>query len=238
MIRLILITLIVLMGTSFTAWAQMNRPVERQLDLTYVADANYENMVRQAYQQKPDNFKFDTLRSWYSQSSYYEPFPERLQEHMTVLSFQIDSAENDKAKEIALQAYRRLILEQLANIDIVMMAESLSRTNPVFGNPDFFAWARSGLMTSVMGSGTGASLNFAYDALTSGEEAMLMRTLNVTVQEQEMVEAGIFFVNIYRVTDNVTQQPRDIYVNVTFPIRHERKKAAESVRPDITIMPQ
>ncbi len=177
----------------------------------------YESLTRNAILMPPD-FDFGRFRSTYSQTDQYDPYGEMAKEFLLKLAFTAQTDSDQKKRKEALEEYGTTLAAHLANIDVVNQALSLSRQDKRFGDPKLFEWLRKGIIDSIFYSGSGATLQEAYDVITLGEENALMARLNVKVLNSKTEHAGIIYYNMHEVKDPVHAATYTVFVDVTQPM--------------------
>ena len=185
----------------------------------YVSQPMYDKLVQQAIKTRSNEFEFGLFRSLYPQTRQYDPLGEEISHDIVGLAYEVENAQDVEKRKTALEEYKRLVTEHLANIDVVSQALSLSRNNQVYGDPSFFEWMRAGLLRDVLGSGTGDSLAGGYDIITLGEETALLNALRLRVLQTDARHAGRLWYNMHLVKDAKHPQPYWIFVDITSPMK-------------------
>lgn len=196
-------------------------------DRSYVANPKYQAMAREAVADKPDDFDFGRFRSRYVSTSQYDAFGDNVIEQMLSQAYKMQNSDNERAAVVALLAYKKLVTDHLANVAVVVQALSLSRTDRRFGNPKFFLWVRDGLMQSVIKSGDGLSLTTAYDALTLGEESLLISSLNLKLIKTDLRKSGLTYYNMHAVEDMANGENFTLFVNISRPLKRAQVQAGK-----------
>ena len=117
-----------------------------------------------------------------------------------------------------MAAVRGEVVVASANLAVVAQALSLSKQDRRFGDPDFLTLVRNGLFQDVRNSGTGQTLNDAYDVITMAEETMLLANLDVELVKTISRESGGTYYNMHNVKDRKTGKPYTIFVDTTKPM--------------------
>lgn len=167
----------------------------------------------------PPDFNFTSFRSRYSQTEQYDPVGAAVKKRMLDYYFEISQGADPAKIKKALRGYQTLVMNHLASIDVVTLAQALSRQNSRLGPERVYAWVRKGLTESLVYSGDGGSISGAYDVITTGEEAVLLRELKVVLLATESHHEGAIYYNIYRVKDRATGATREIYVDLSLPMK-------------------
>lgn len=177
----------------------------------------YESLTRQAIMMPP-NFDFERFRVNYAQTDQYDPYGNMAKEFLLKLAYTAQTDPDPKKRKEAMEKYGTTLAGHLANLDVVNQALSLSRQDRRFGDPKLFNWLREGITNSVFHSGTGATLDEAYDVMTLGEENALLAKLNLKVLNSKTEHAGIIYYNMHEVKDPVHEATYTVFVDVTQPM--------------------
>lgn len=220
MIRIFLFLLILY---PITATAQ---DFEGRESSDFSSGAEYKSLVYDALEMNP-NFDFGYFRTLYSSLQNYSPLADDLQRDMLGLAHTIKSEPLSDQRVKALERYTNLTLQNLANIDVVVMALSLSEDDKKFGNPAFFKWMYQGLLENVMRSGTGASFNRAFKVVTLGEESALLSRLGFKILDTTPAHEGSVYYNMHRVQDLKKNQTYTVFVDTTVPMTFLDNQAAQ-----------
>ena len=195
----------------------------------YIANPRYEFMAQQASKYMSDYFQFGQFRGYYMQTRQYDPIGDQTVERLQNLAYEVQEGIDQQEVSDALVSYRKLVWEHLANLRVVLQALALSKIDARFGNPKFFSWLRDGLVHDVMISGTGKSLDEAYDVITLSEETIIFGRLGVRRLSTQAAQEGYYDYNMHEVEDLRTGQHWTLFVNTTHPMRFLR---AISNEPD------
>lgn len=193
----------------------------------FLAGAYYNSMADQVMK-RPKVFDFGSFRFNYSGTSQYDPVGDKLKERILDLAYEI-SQEPDPARKKRLQKeYGGIVAAHLANIDVVTLALSLARENPVYGDAPFFEWLRANLVQSILDSGDGSTLSNAYDLVTMGEQGALLNALKVSIKSTKTEHSADLYYTMYEVTDPKARGPYTIFANVSRPMTWLESKKQES----------
>lgn len=196
-----------------------------------VALPNYEEMASHALGDKPiSDVDFNGLRGFYTQVRHYDPLGFDTIEHMKKLA-SMASKPDDNRKYAAQIAYNAMLEKHVGNIDVVSNAIYLAERHPGFGNVYRLQKIEEGLIQSIIRSGPGTSLAQAYDILTLGEETALLRALNYDVIDKKMQKKGGTFYGIYTVQSRTDGQQREIFIDMTEPLKFMEKQEAKESQP-------
>ncbi|MCC6597858.1 MAG: hypothetical protein IT559_03625 [Alphaproteobacteria bacterium] len=195
----------------------------------------YDHMARAILRKYPQNFDFMRFRQLYAQTRQYDPISEDVLKRMDQLSYTVSSEQDPQKSGMALLRYQALVADHLANLGVVMRAAALARADKRFGNPDFFQWVRAGLMQSVTISGTGNTLEEAYDVITLAEETMLLYTLGLKLEKSLPRHEVAVYYNMNEVLDRRTGKRKTVFVDTTQPMRflEAQKKLQKSRNFDL-----
>ena len=183
------------------------------------SNARYNAMSSQLLSGETD-FSYDAYRKYYLNSRYYNPVPEDVKAEILNLAYIIQTSEVEEDVAAARYGYETLVKEQLANVEIVSLALSLSKKDKRFGSVKLFERLRAGLFEQVINSGNGTTLDDAYDVISPAEARMLLSYLDVSVLQTMSGREGYYYYSMYDVEDRKTGQPRTIFVNSTFLQNH------------------
>lgn len=183
--------------------------------------ALYRDMVDQILTGDIEKLDFQTLRRVYSKSTYYVADPDKIINRLYKLAATItDEKASSQDRDNAIQEYNILLSQHLADIDVVQTAYGLSQSDIRLGRREILGQVMDGLRRSIVSVGRGTSFIDAYYVITAGEEVVLLQELGVKPYETEPVQAGAkTFLDINRVRDEETGETRDIYVNISVPMR-------------------
>jgi hypothetical protein len=213
---------------------KMNALYEKQVKSIYSRDQNAEKSLY-------------TIRSFYPYTSQYDPFPDKLEEEIMRLSYEVENAETPEDEREALLDYNAFVSSHLANIDVLYWAISLAKQDVRFGNVSFYRWVRKKLIDSIFDipSSTsqqakvprrdGRSLTNALHIVTFGEENVILGRVGGEVLSTDLrtQESSIYqYINIHEIRDSKTGKTYYLYVNVSIPLDssltdYERRKLEE-----------
>ncbi len=191
----------------------------RPTDRSFIANPRYDFMVRQASAYMSDNFRFGQFRIYYAQTRQYDPLGDNTLKKLQDLAFRVQYGENENDIRVALSEYQDIVADHMANLRIVAQVLALSREDPRFGNVEFFTWMRDGLISDVMASGTGKSLQDAYDVMSLSEETAIFLQLGLKVLKTQTGQEGYYYYNMHDVEDVLTGKTWTLFVNTTQPMR-------------------
>lgn len=203
-----------------------NVPTAGAQEYAFEQHANYSRLSRQALKM-PQNFNFNVFRAHYTQTEQFAPIADKIKDKLMNDAYVAGNADTKAKRETALRSYQALVTKHLANIDVVMLALTLSRENPQLGSPRVFEWLRDGILDTVKYSGDGTNLHYAYNVVTMGEEPALMRELKVNVLKTDFHHEAFEYYNVHLVKD-AKGKTREIYVDVSIPLKilEDRKEQA------------
>ena len=183
-----------------------------------LAKPYYDFQAQQAWEKQPKDFDFGAFRMRYARTDYYDPLGTAAKDRLVDLAYDIRTEKDADERKKFLEDYKTLIMNQLANIDVVSQAIVLAKDDKRFGDPNFFRWMRAGLLQSVLDSGDGVNLFRAYDVVTLGEDTALIGALHVKSIKIETRESGGDYYNLHTVTDADHTGPYTIFVDTTKPM--------------------
>lgn len=189
----------------------------------------YRMLARQALEEQPKDFSFAMFRGRYAMTVQYDPEAHTALERLLGDAYQLqEGAKDPAARAAAAVDYNKVLFDHLANIDVVTQALSLARQDTRLGDAKALEWIRAGLAQSVMQSGTGKTLNEAYDILTLGEETALLAGLGVQVLRTDARESGGTYYNMHLVRDSASGEEYTVFTDLSRPMRClEEKRALE-----------
>ena len=187
---------------------------------TYMAEPRYRAMVNDAHINRPHDFDFMQFRGLYARTRDYDPIGKRTMKRLNALSYAALSAEDANIRDTALMNFQAVVDQHLGNVEVIMLALSLSRRDRRFGNKDFFEWMRDGLIRTIVYSGDGKSLRGAYDVVTAGEEAILFHHLGMKRLKTTSNREHRLYYNMHDAQDLKTGRERTVFVNTSIPMRY------------------
>ncbi|MCB9982706.1 MAG: hypothetical protein H6861_03390 [Rhodospirillales bacterium] len=202
------------------SYAQTGEAKPTDYRQSFLANPYYDNMARQAIEQKPPRFDFMQFRAYYSQTRQYDPIGAQTLGQLNDLAYIVKNDSDPERVKTALFGYKRLVQDHLAHIDVVLHALSLSRTDKRFGDRKFYEWVRDGIMRTVVISGDGYTLAGAYDVITLSEETMLFNRMGFNAKHSEAVKEGIIYYTMHDVIDARTGAERAVFVNTSIPMKY------------------
>lgn len=183
------------------------------------ANVRYEAIISDIVNQR-DNIDYGLLRSYYISSRYYEPIGDRIKDKLIGYAYEVQTSEDKEQVAAILKDYNALLYAHLANISIVNLGVSLAQQDKRFGAPWFFKKVRDELFKDVLYSGTGRTLNDAYDVINLAEETMLLSHARAKNAETIAEKEGIVYYNMHDYNDPESGQKTTMFVNVTIPMQY------------------
>lgn len=187
---------------------------------THMATPYYNDMARQALQQRPARFDFMGFRSYYARTRQYDPIGTQTLKELNDLAYIVMNDPDPERVQTALFGFKTLVRDHLAHIDIVVQALLLARQDRRFGDPRFYEWMKEGLINTVIISGDGYTLGGAYDVITLSEETILFNRLGFRKQHVQAAKEGIIYYNMYDVIDKKSGEKRAVFVNTSIPLKY------------------
>lgn len=197
-------------------------------DNSHTANPQFEYMVRVAMSNMSDAFRFNRFRTLYVQTRQYDPVGDDTIAKMQELAFTVQNDKDIKKRSKALEDYRNLVMEHMANLRVVAQALSFAKLDSTFGSPRFFSWIRKGLIRTVLTSGDGKTLQSGYNIITMTEETVLIGQLGLRVLDTQVANEGSIYYNMHEVEDIRTGQVSSLFINTTRPMRHLNFKYKQS----------
>ena len=195
-------------------------PSEVVPDRSYMANPRFESMVRAAMMRMDDGFRFGRFRNLYVDTRQYDPLGDNTIDQMQRLAYLVQSGKGAEERAEALDDYRNLVMEHMANIRVVAQALSFAKLDSVFGSERFFSWMRKGLVRDILSVGDGQTLNTAYYVVTLSEETVLLGQLGLRVIDTQTANENTVYYSMHEVEDIRNGQRKTIFVNTTRPMRH------------------
>lgn len=226
--------------TALPAHAQTRAPTEAELyDESHIGNPHYKNMVRKISQMRgPDfdsNFNFELFRYRYSQSSWYDPDGEQSHDQLYRAVYELNTADTPEKEGPAFANYHALLQQQFGNIDALFIARSFAKDDARFGDVALLNWLIKGIQNNILNSGDGTSLRYAYDVITLAEETALLRMLNVLPMSTKTRTQGVVHYSIHAMVDPVTGQKRDVFVDISVPMKKIIRDEKSAPGPSINI---
>ena len=216
---------------SGTAYAQIygtGKTGEKQAYSSYQTLPNYNAMVRNALKNKPKKFDFMQLRIYYARTPHYDPIGQETLDLMNRYAYIMMNEEDEERVKSATLAYQAVVSNHLAHIDVILQALSFARQDRRFGKPAFFEWMRDGLIKTVVISGSGFSLQQAYDIITMQEETILLQRLGFRKIESFQRHEGVIYYNMHDVENVETGRKFTIFVNTSIPMKFLERQEEEA----------
>lgn len=195
------------------------RPSQQVFDNSSIANPNFDAMVRQAMMHMNEDFKFGRFRSLYIDTSQYDPIADGIINEMQSLAFKVQNGKDSRERAKAIDDYRNLVMEHMANIRVVAQAISFTKIDGTFGSTRFFEWIRKGLVRDILRHGDGKTLKTAYEVATLTEETVLIGQLGFSVIDTQSANEGYLYYNMHEVEDLKTGQKNTLFINTTRPMR-------------------
>ncbi len=185
----------------------------------------YKKEVIKALQKRSGNFDFGRMRDYYTQTSQYDPYADKIQEKLYMISYIVAQNKDPDAVAQAFTDFSEIIKAHMPNINVITLAISMAKEDKRYGDPKFYQWISQGIMHTVTRSGDGSSFSAAYSVLCTDEEDLLLRHLKVAALKSELIPYGSRYYNLHEVKDLRTGAVRELFVDVTIPLAK-----AESVK--------
>lgn len=185
-------------------------------------EKSYVALVERLYK-NPNGTKFfdntvRSLRSRYSQTTFYTPFSNKIIDELTRYAYIMDTSSEPSEVNDASRSYRILVNQHIANYEVLLHILNLSRADVKYGNPIFLTKIRNairkGLIVSDLFGGAPESAHHIY---TYGEETYLLEQYGAIVESSEVYKVAGQYFNVHnmKMPDGKSRQ---VYMNVTAPI--------------------
>ncbi|MFP4098855.1 MAG: hypothetical protein ACLFU1_08760 [Alphaproteobacteria bacterium] len=172
-----------------------------------------------------------SLRNLYPQTSYYQPFGQKVIEQMTEYAYIADVSDDPVEANEALKEYRKTLLSHLANIKVVEFAITLSHANRRYGDVMILEDVRNALLKVIRGwNKRGDTAERAYRIVTYSDETYVLSLHNVTIERSEIFQVGDKFYNVHDVVFEDNGSHGRLYTDLTAPIYMYEKTRAFRAR--------
>lgn len=229
-VSLLLVVFFVFTQGNFVFAASTNAPkgkakvtlgeIQRWASISHKLTREYDILVNDIRLGRADvNERMRSLRAYYPYTPYYDPFSKNLLDQMTRYAYTVDTSEDRAAVNDALDKYRELVYNNLAHLDVVSYALTLSRVDVRFGDEFFFRKVRDSIRNSWDGMiYVGSSPDDAYKVITYAEQTYILSTHGAKANEGEIFNVDKQF---YDVREIVTEDDESLqlFFDLTTPIR-------------------
>jgi len=189
-----------------------------------IANLRYRTMVNEIMRAKNLSVDFSILRLYYTDSDFYDPFGSEPADKLVNLAFEVVNTDNEEKKASALSNYNNVLYKHLANVGVLSQAIALTREHEELGNLDQLIKIRERLLENIRNSGTGLSLDAAFDIITMDEEFFLINSLGLELMHTENVQEGRTFYNMHSVYDPRKDAAFTLFVNINKPMEFLEKQ--------------
>lgn len=231
--RFYLLFCLFIVSLSFDALAQDFRGVgiTGKNEKAFLRDnQRFEDLVERAQISLAPNMSFSAFRSGYVNTSQYVPVADGIIDEMIKISYRAETAEDPRIANKEFARFRLLVKDHMGNIKVVLQALSMARRDDRYGDVAFLEYIRTGLVQNLLQSGSGHSLDEAYDVITMEEQILLFQALGFEILETKPREEGYLFYTIYEVEDKKTGERRAVFVNTTYPMKRLRRLSEEHIK--------
>lgn len=157
------------------------------------------------------NVDFKALRIAYSQTPQYNPYSE--DENMPLML----QALNDKAYPKALEYARKINEKNFTDLDAHFGARMACREMGDQACYDSHHTTLANLIDSIMNSGDGTTPESALQVITTREEYIILKVLNLQPKQQRLQQVGAKAYDVFEVVDPENNQTLVLYFDVTIP---------------------
>ncbi len=197
---------------------------------------NYEKMVGELYKMEDRPNIYVAIRRGYVRCSYYDPFGSDTLYKLLKL---VDEVNNDKDPQLSMQAlrkYKELVKRHIGNLDVVLFAEDMSKTNFRFGRPDFFKKIKDGIVKDIYRKGVdGRSPEKAFRIVTYAEENYILAHEKGKLLHSKLYDVGGVYYNVHDFIDMKKKRRFSLYVDVSIPIRVVKAAQEDKGSDDLSI---
>ena len=183
------------------------------------ANPKFEAMARHALSNYPTKMDWVSFRRTYTQTRQYDPDGIETIEKLHKIAFTLDTTQDPDEYQAQLRAYQNLVINHMAHLGVVMELAALAESHKRYGDPKFFNWLKRGIIRTVINSGTGYTLDDAYDVITLHEEEMIFRYIRHIVQETVPNREVSIYYNMHKTQNVDTGKTYTIFVNTTLPMK-------------------
>lgn len=236
------ISVFVLGSISTTAIAQSREPLSSNTEViqkfAYRYDPLFDSMVRDVLSARNLGMSFSEFRRNYALTSQYAPIADTITDEMLKRAFEAQNAATPEAAKKAYDAFNVLVMDHMANLQVVLQALALARTDKRFGDTKTLEWVRTGLLKNLMVSGDGKTLRDAYDIISLEEEIILLQSLGIKPTQTLSNREGIIYYNMHDYIDTKTGRPSTLFVNSSYPMRFLEAKSKIKSGPRLNTLRQ
>lgn len=220
-------------GKSVLHKGNLNERIQKR---SAIANPQYEFHARNALREQPAQFDFSNFRRLYSQTRQYDPIGEDTLNRLSEITYNIEHAKDKEDYQRNMDRYQNLILNHMANLDVVMQASALAKRDKRYGDTQFFTWLKRGLIRNLMNSGDGMTLHGAFDIVTLGEEPILFRYLGMRSKSSKSSKEGFAYYNMHDAISLEDGKEYTIFVDTTYMMKFLEAKSNLTQSPTYDIL--
>lgn len=157
------------------------------------------------------NVDFKALRIAYSQTPQYNPYSE--DENMPLML----QALNDKAYPKALEYARKINEKNFTDLDAHFGARMACREMGDKACYDSHHATLANLIDSIMNSGDGTTPQSALQVITTREEYIILKVLNLQPKQQKLQQINDKAYDVFEVSDSRNNETFALFFDVTLP---------------------
>lgn len=157
------------------------------------------------------NVDFKALRIAYSQTPQYNPYSE--DENMPLML----QALNDKAYPKALEYARKINEKNFTDLDAHFGARMACREMGDQACYDSHHTTLANLIDSIMNSGDGTTPESALQVITTREEYIILKVLNLQPKQQKLQQINEKAYDVFEVSDSRNNETFALFFDVTLP---------------------
>lgn len=191
------------------------------LPLSAIDNDAYRDIANDVLSGEPDLRDFTELREAYTQTSWYNPAPDRT--WLEELDAAIDAGNFEQANEFINSNYFYF----LPVMDFHLAAMATYREMGDEETGEWHNWFFQRLIDSVFESGDGESADTAYTTVYEREQFIALEVLGLEVQERRQEEHGDRLIFVYEVVDPEGGE-QEIYFDFTAAKRWRDEQQEQS----------
>lgn len=162
-----------------------------------------------------------TLRSYYPQTSFYNPDSDALVDQLMEFAFRFDTAEDPVQGSLVLVEYNEFLQNHMLDIKVLFMAKNLSRQDASFGNTMFFDQL-IGILEKMITPELkkGEQPEDAFMVANFGEITFITQSLGVKTLNTETYEPspGLFY-EVRNIRNLKTGEEYPLFFDISIPLK-------------------
>lgn len=220
------------MAMPLTSFAQ-SEPVPRtdpdffrkraNADMAYT----YQKIVNEVIlRKKLTKVQMMSLRALYPGTKDYDAFSDKIIEKLIKVSFDAQQATDQDQKQKLYNEFKTIALAHIANLEVMMLAKSISNDDVGFGNSGFYEQAEKFIYETIVDGRDGKTYQTAYRVLTFGEEEVLLKRIHKKgkLYSSKSYEEENGYYNIHDYRNRSKELTQRIVVDLSIPISKVRDK--------------